>query len=152
MKGIYTALLAGTTAFLSATTTSAIEIPDKLHPAVASIAEHEPEIWEQFLNHVNDHKNRKPPKFDRRPDSEWDYIVDGKDVVSLMAATGQRVEGNFANKKLRIKSPEKLGVDKVKQYSGYIDVGGDRHIFFCLFSIPNTFQGSCLLMPPRRVL
>lgn len=71
----------------------------------------------------------------KKPDSHWDYIVQGDDVVS---ALGNKIEGHEKLKgtKLRIKKPGKLGVDAdVKQYSGYLDVDDDdKHFFFCKFS------------------
>lgn len=73
----------------------------------------------------------------KRPDSNWDFIVEGDEVVS---ALGSKIEGHEKLKgtKLRIKKPSDLGVDSgVKQYSGYLDVDDDdKHFFFCKLHPP----------------
>lgn len=77
----------------------------------------------------------------RRPDSHWDHIVHGDQLMSAMAG---KVDGNHKLKgtKLRIKQPNGLGIDKdVKQYSGYLDVEDDKHFFFCRsLSMPLMFR------------
>lgn len=73
----------------------------------------------------------------KRPDSDWDFIVEGDEVVS---ALGSEIEGHEKLKgtKLRIKKPNDLGVDSgIKQYSGYLDVDNDeKHFFFCKSGFP----------------
>lgn len=145
MKLLPTALLAGA-ALLSA---SALEVSSDPGPQLADFVFEEPELWNGFLAKLEEKAQWKPPKFTKRPDSEWDHIVDGRDVEAMMKATGQRVDGKFANKKLRIKEPVGLGVDRVKQYSGYIDVDEDKHIFFCSSRVPAS---RAQLMPLLRVL
>lgn len=81
----------------------------------------------------------------RKPDSDWDFIVQGDEVVS---ALGSNIEGHEKLKgtKLRIKKPGNLGVDAgVKQYSGYLDVDDNqKHFFFCKFG---SF-GTASAVPP----
>lgn len=70
-----------------------------------------------------------PPKpHTRKPDSTWDYVVKGADVQNVWVenSAGQKermVDGKLDNYNLRAKKvdPKKLGVDTVKQYSGYLD-------------------------------
>lgn len=80
----------------------------------------------------------QPKKANRRPDAHWDHIVKGADVQSLwVEKNGEKhreVGGKLDNFNLRAKKvdPSKLGVDKVKQYSGYLDnEEEDKHLFYC---------------------
>lgn len=82
----------------------------------------------------------KPAKHVRRPDSEWDHITSGAHVQSLWTeATADEesrrvVGGDLESYNLRTKAvdPSKLGVDTVKQYSGYLDdEANDKHLFYC---------------------
>ena len=75
----------------------------------------------------------------RKPDSEWDHVVKGADIQSVWVenAKGEKereIEGHLEPYTLRVKKndPSKLGVDKVKQYSGYLDdEEEDKHLFYC---------------------
>lgn len=79
----------------------------------------------------------KPHK--KRPASTWDYVVKGADVQSVWIenADGQKereIDGKLENYNLRAKKvdPAALGLDKVKQYSGYLDdEEQDKHLFYC---------------------
>lgn len=44
---------------------------------------------------------------------------------------------NFPSHSMRLKSPQDLGVDSVKQYSGYLDITGDKHLFMWFFESRN---------------
>ena len=82
-----------------------------------------------------------PKPHNRRPDSHWDYHVKGADVQSVWAEgetedapKHRKVGGKLDSYNLRAKKvdPSKLGVDKVKQYSGYLDDDeNDKHLFYC---------------------
>jgi len=75
----------------------------------------------------------------RKHDSEWDHIVKGADVQSVWVenANGEKereIDGKLEQFDLRVKKvdPSVLGVDKVKQYSGYLDDNEeDKHLFYC---------------------
>ena len=79
----------------------------------------------------------KPKPHRRRHD--WDHVVKGEDLQKLWVqdADGEshrQVDGRLEDFNLRVKSvdPAKLGVDKVKQYSGYLDdEANDKHLFYC---------------------
>lgn len=81
----------------------------------------------------------KPKPHTRRPDSQWDHIIKGADVQNMWiqgedGESRRKVGGKLDNYNLRAKKvdPSKLGVDDVKQYSGYLDDDeNDKHLFYC---------------------
>ncbi|CEJ92551.1 hypothetical protein VHEMI08197 [[Torrubiella] hemipterigena] len=88
---------------------------------------------------------------ERRPDHEFDYILKGKDVHQRVArdfAAGHSNDTHpeyLTQYQMRAKSvqdPSSVGVDTVKQYSGYLDNEADgKHLFFWFFesrSKPST--------------
>ncbi len=80
-----------------------------------------------------------PKPHTRKADSEWDHIMKGADVQSVWVENSKgekerEVDGKLENYNLRTKKidPSELGVDKVKQYSGYLDdEENDKHLFYC---------------------
>lgn len=80
-----------------------------------------------------------PKPHTRKPDHEWEHIVKGADVQSVWVENAQgekerEIDGKLDNYNLRVKTvdPSSLGVDKVKQYSGYLDdEEEDKHLFYC---------------------
>ena len=79
-----------------------------------------------------------PKPHTRRPDSHWDYIVKGEEVqaltVNVNGKNEKAIDGHLEDYHLRAKKvdPAKLGVDTVKQYSGYLDDNAnDKHLFYC---------------------
>lgn len=97
-------------------------------------------VPESAFNHSNWFTKPKPAR--RRHD--WDHVVKGADVQKLwvQGESGEdhrQVDGKLADFNLRVKAvdPSKLGVDKVKQYSGYLDdEANDKHLFYCTFCHP----------------
>ncbi|KAF2197250.1 hypothetical protein GQ43DRAFT_216247 [Delitschia confertaspora ATCC 74209] len=86
-----------------------------------------------------------PKPHTRRPDHEWDHVVKGADVQNVWVenAKGEKereIDGKLENYNLRVKKvdPSSLGVDKVKQYSGYLDdEEEDKHLFYWFFESRN---------------
>jgi cathepsin A (carboxypeptidase C) len=93
----------------------------------------------------------KPKPHTRRPDSEWDHIVKGADVQAMWVQKDgekqRKIGGLLEDYNLRAKKvdPSKLGIDKVKQYSGYLDdEANDKHLFYCQSLFPTPLR----IMPP----
>jgi cathepsin A (carboxypeptidase C) len=101
---------------------------------VASIA---PDAIDDIVSQAKASGDKPPKKGTRRSGSEWDFHLKGAGVGGdIVSQGGQRVNGDFdfSNYALRARhvDPSKLGVDTVKQYSGYLDAfEEDKHLFFC---------------------
>lgn len=109
----------------------------------------------------------QPKPHTRKPDSEWDHIIKGADIQSVWVENkdGEKereIDGKLEQYSLRAKKvdPSVLGVDKVKQYSGYLDdEEEDKHLFYCEYPnehptsplrVSNASQGSLSrAMTPR---
>ena len=84
-----------------------------------------------------------PKPHTRKHDSEWDHIIKGADVQSVWVENSKgekerEVDGSLESYNLRTKKvdPSALGVDTVKQYSGYLDdEENDKHLFYCKFAV-----------------
>jgi len=90
-------------------------------------------IWDEVALHFPDAMDKatffsSPKPNTRKPDSTWDYVVKGADVQSVWIenSNGEKereIDGKLDTYNLRAKKvdPSKLGVDTVKQFSGYLD-------------------------------
>ena len=82
-----------------------------------------------------------PKPHTRMPDSHWDFHTSGEEIQSVWVTNQngeqeREIEGNLGAFNLRTKKvdPKKLGVDDVKQYSGYLDnEEDDKHLFYWFF-------------------
>lgn len=99
-------------------------------------------IWDIIPDFVKNMTQLTSPKpFSRKPDSTWDYIIKGTDIHELWIenSNGEKereIEGNFESYNLRSRNVSpKLGIDTVKQYSGYLDdEENDKHLFYCMLN------------------
>ncbi|KAF2485713.1 cpy like protein carboxypeptidase [Neohortaea acidophila] len=90
----------------------------------------------------------------RKPDSHWDFHTSGKAIqdVWVMNKDGEQereLDGDLRAFTLRTKKvdPRKLGVDKVKQYSGYLDDNeNDKHLFYWFFESRNDPKNDPVLL------
>ncbi|OAA69860.1 carboxypeptidase Y [Cordyceps fumosorosea ARSEF 2679] len=76
----------------------------------------------------------------RVPDNEWDHILHGSDILSRRDGETVHTDAYLADYSMRsrIVDPSALGVDTVKQLSGYIDDNEqDKHLFFWFFESRN---------------
>ena len=101
-------------------------------------------VWDEVAMHFPEAMEKatffsSPKPHTRKPDSTWDYVVKGADVQGVWVenAKGEKerqIDGKLETYNLRAKKvdPAKLGVDTVKQYSGYLDdEENDKHLFYC---------------------
>ena len=101
-------------------------------------------VWDDVAMHFPEAMDKAsffsaPKPHKKRPASTWDYVVKGADVQNVWVnnAQGQKereIDGKLDTYNLRAKKvdPSKLGVDTVKQYSGYLDdEENDKHLFYC---------------------
>lgn len=112
-----------------------VDLPTDSASAWAEVAKLFPGDTVAALQSLVDSKSKPKENTKRRPDSEWDYIVDGERVMSALSG---KVDGyeKLRGTRLRVKKPNGLGIDEdVKQYSGYLDVEDDKHFFFCKFTV-----------------
>lgn len=69
-----------------------------------------------------------------RSEDAWDHIVKGADIAKRYDQSTASAGSSIANFQLRANAvnPSELGVDTVKQYSGYLDNNiEDKHLFYC---------------------
>ena len=101
-------------------------------------------IWDEVALHFPEAMDKAtffsaPKPNTRKPDSTWDYVVRGAEIQSvwidnLQGEKEREIDGKLSTYNLRAKKvdPSKLGVDTVKQYSGYLDdEENDKHLFYC---------------------
>ncbi|KAI9048939.1 hypothetical protein LZ554_006789 [Drepanopeziza brunnea f. sp. 'monogermtubi'] len=107
-------------------------------------------IWDEVTMYFPEEMEKAtffsaPKPHTKKPDSAWDFVVKGSDVQSVWVenANGEKereIDGKLESYKLRAKhvDPSKLGVDTVKQYSGYLDDDeDDKHLFYWFFESRN---------------
>lgn len=81
----------------------------------------------------------------KRPDSDWDFILKGSDLhAQLTARDASKADAppaylkDYQMRARMVKDPSSLGVDSVKQISGYLDSNNDgKHLFFWFFESRN---------------
>jgi len=117
---------------------------EELNHALKSLTSDAEQLWDEITTMFPDSMDKSaffsPPKpHVRKHDSEWDHIIKGADIQSVWVenANGEKeraIDGKLENYNMRVKKvdPKALGVDTVRQYSGYLDdKEEDKHLFYC---------------------
>lgn len=106
-------------------------------------------LWDDLSHSASDvfqSMKSSPKPHSRRQDSEWDHLMSGRDLQSVWVENfdgeqEREIDGRLEAYSMRTKKvdPKVLGVDSVKQYSGYLDDDEeDKHLFYCSFLSQST--------------
>jgi cathepsin A (carboxypeptidase C) len=118
---------------------------DELKKALGSLTEDARKTWDEVALMFPDSFNAenlfsKPKAHTRKASNEWDHVMKGSELQNVWVtnAKGEKeraLDGHLSPYSLRTKKvdPSTLGVDTVKQYSGYLDdEEEDKHLFYCM--------------------
>lgn len=88
--------------------------------------------------------SKSTSRIHRIPDSEWDNIIHGSDILRQRSVDQAKSDGYLSEYSMRSKitDPSSLKIDTVKQLSGYLDDNtNDKHLFFC--RLPSLVSIAC---------
>jgi len=131
----------------------------KLEEALKSLTGEAKAVWDEVAMMFPEEMSKanfwsSPKPHVKRPSSEWDYIMRGESIEEQWEVNAQGVkeryrDGKLSNYNLRTRAvdPSDLGVDTVKQYSGYLDdEEEDKHLFYWFFESRNDPKNDPILL------
>ncbi|GAB7361885.1 hypothetical protein MBLNU230_g1923t1 [Neophaeotheca triangularis] len=132
---------------------------DKLQHDLEHLTDDARQLWDEVAMMFPEEMSKAsylsmPKKHTRKHDSEWDFHTVGKEIQDVWVTNSEgeqerEIEGNLENFNLRTKKvdPKSLGVDDVKQYSGYLDnEEDDKHLFYWFFESRNDPKNDPVLL------
>lgn len=148
-----TALVPGQQHILNILENPSQTLTDSLHDQdekLKTLTKEARELWDEvamlFPESFNKASFFSPPKpHEPKKDSEWDFITKGANIIDGFVEPSDQSLRPYSLR-TKVVDPSSLGVDSVKQYSGYLDdKENDKHLFYCkshtnyrlLLSYPN---------------
>ncbi|CCU80427.1 carboxypeptidase Y [Blumeria hordei DH14] len=155
--GVASATIAGQQQVLQKPLELANAWVESAQDSLDEIASEATSLLDEFSDFLDTSKRLTSPKPNtRKPDNVWDYVIRGADIEDSCSEYAQEqaegeddIDGDLSSYSLRTKSvdPLKLGIDTVKQYSGYLDDDeNDKHLFYWFFESRNDPENDPVIL------